>query len=143
MPSEMSEHVCEENIEENYENFDLIESEIMKARAQPIPSNHQQQIMQQNNAKLLMEKFEEKFYNHESKVALNSDVDLIKTTKIPYAKQELTDDEKKSGNLRDYKINIKFLTNIEFLPHCQLFGQLVHGYPILKQIQNSCHHQQI
>lgn len=98
IPSEMSEHICEENIEENYENFDAIENDIMKARPQPITFKDQNRFadLQQREEKSFMEKFQEKFFNHESKVALNSDVDLIKTTKIPYVKPD-PDDDKVSG----------------------------------------------
>lgn len=100
MASEMSEHICEENIEENYESFDVIENDIMKARPQPMTSNHHRFIEQNfplRDEKSIIEKFQEKFFNHESKVALNSDVDLIKTTKVPYMKQEAGDDDKVSG----------------------------------------------
>lgn len=95
----MSEHICEENIEENYETFDVIENDIMKARPQPMSSN-QHRFVEQNvppcDERSIIEKFQEKFFNHESKVALNCDVDLIKTTKVPY-KQEALDDDKISG----------------------------------------------
>lgn len=97
----MSEHICEENIEENYESFDAIENDIMKARPQQLPAKEQQRFydhhFQQRDEKSIVEKFQEKFFNHESKVALNSDVDLIKTTKVPYAKAEVGDDDKVSG----------------------------------------------
>lgn len=97
----MSEHICEENIEENYESFDVIENDIMKARPQPVSTNHQRFAEQyyppRDDQRSLIEKFQEKFFNHESKVALNSDVDLIKTTKVPYMKQEAIDDDKVSG----------------------------------------------
>lgn len=92
----MSEHICEENIEENYENFDVIENDIMKARPQAIAASHQQNFPPRDDRSIL-EKFQEKFFNHESKVALNSDVDLIKTTKVPFTKQEVGEDDKISG----------------------------------------------
>ena len=97
LPSEMSEHICEENIEENYENFDVIENDILKARPQAIPTSHQLSSFTPRDERTIIEKFQEKFYNHESKVALNSDVDLIKTTKVPLMKQEIGDDDKISG----------------------------------------------
>lgn len=99
MASEMSEHICEENIEENYESFDVIENDIMKARAQPSITNHRfaEQNFSQRDERSILEKFQEKFFNHESKVALNSDVDLIKTTKVPYVKSEALEDDKVSG----------------------------------------------
>jgi hypothetical protein len=96
MPSEMSEHICEENIEENYENFDVIENDIMKARPQAIATTQHQQYPPRDE-RSIMEKFQEKFFNHESKVALNSDVDLIKTTKVPFLKQEISEEDKVSG----------------------------------------------
>lgn len=99
LPSEMSEHICEENIEENYESFDVIENDIMKARPQSAAtSSHRfaEQSFPPRDDRML-EKFHEKFFNHESKVALNSDVDLIKTTKIPFVKQEAVEDDKVSG----------------------------------------------
>lgn len=98
----MSEHICEENIEENYESFDVIENDIMKARPQPVSTNNNR-FAEQNfplrDEKSIMEKFQEKFFSQESRVALNSDVDLIKTTKIPFLKQEAADDDKVSGKL--------------------------------------------
>lgn len=96
MSSEMSEHICEENIEENYESFDVIENDIMKARPQPAATNHRfvEQNFPPRDERSLIEKFQAKFFNHEIKVALNCDVDLIKTTKIPYMKQEVTEDDK-------------------------------------------------
>lgn len=98
----MSEHICEENIEENYENFDVIENDIMKARPQAISTNQHQQFPPRDD-RSIMEKFQEKFFNqHESKVALNSDVDLIKTTKVPFLKQEAGEDDKVSGTLTDF-----------------------------------------
>lgn len=96
MPSEMSEHICEENIEENYESFDVIENDIMKARPQPVATNHHR-FSEQNFLQRDERSITEKFFSHESKVALNSDVDLIKTTKVPYIKQETLDDDKVSG----------------------------------------------
>lgn len=97
LPAEMSEHICEENIEENYENFDVIENDILKARPQAIPTSQQLSSFTPRDERTIIEKFQEKFYNHESKVALNSDVDLIKTTKVPLMKQEIGDDDKISG----------------------------------------------
>ncbi|CRL08110.1 CLUMA_CG020904, isoform A [Clunio marinus] len=38
MPSEMNEHICEGNIEENYEYFDTIENDIMKAHQEKTKS---------------------------------------------------------------------------------------------------------
>lgn len=99
----MSEHICEENIEENYESFDVIENDIMKARPQPVSTSHHRFVEQnfpQQSEKSILEKFQEKFFNHESKVALNSDVDLIKTTKVAFVKSELTEDDKISGELQ-------------------------------------------
>lgn len=143
MPSEMSEHICEENIEENYESFDVIENDIMKARPQPVASNHHRFIEQnfpQRDEKSIIQKFQEKFFNHESKVALNSDVDLIKTTKVPYMKQEVTEDDKISGK----QVNTSILIETNFLPliFYQLFGQLVHGSrTILNQNRKQFHPQ--
>lgn len=97
MPSEMSEHICEENIEENYESFDVIENDILKARPQPISTNHRMSQQSFPSRESILEKFQEKFFSHESKVALNSDVDLIKTTKVPYSKSEVSEDDKISG----------------------------------------------
>lgn len=104
----MSEHICEENIEENYESFDVIENDIMKARPQPVATNHRfaEQHFPPRDERSIIEKFQEKFFNHESKVALNCDVDLIKTTKVPYLKQELAEDDKISGKFNDFKIRI-------------------------------------
>lgn len=103
MSSEMSEHICEENIEENYESFDVIENDIMKARPQPVATSHRfaEQNFPPRDDRSIIEKFQDKFFNHESKVALNCDVDLIKTTKIPYMKQEPTEDDKVSGKFKD------------------------------------------
>lgn len=97
----MGEHICEENIEENYESFDVIENDIMKARPQPVSTNHrfsEQNLPPRDDRSII-----EKFFNHESKVALNSDVDLIKTTKVPYLnlKQESVEDDKVSGMLSE------------------------------------------
>lgn len=109
----MSEHICEENIEENYESFDAIENDIMKARPQSIPAKGQQRYsdhsMHQQDEKSIMEKFQEKFFSHESKVALNSDVDLIKTTKVPYTKQDAGEDDKISGKITLGQLS--FVTN--------------------------------
>jgi len=100
----MCEHICEENIEENYETFDIIENDLMRARPQPIPASHLHQRLEQSfpsrdDQRSLIEKIDQKFFNHESKVALNSDVDLIKTTRIPYAKPtaDAAEDDKVSG----------------------------------------------
>lgn len=97
----MNEHICEENIEENYESFDVIENDIMKARAQPISSSNRfaEQTLPARDERSMIEKFQEKFFNHESKVALNCDVDLIKTTKVSFSKSESKDDDKVSGKL--------------------------------------------
>ena len=92
----MSEHICEENIEENYESFDVIENDIMKARAQPVNPHV---FPPARDDRSIIEKFQEKFF--ESKVALNSDVDLIKTSKVPFMKQEMSEDDKVSGRLRE------------------------------------------
>lgn len=106
----MSEHICEENIEENYESFDVIENDIMKARPQPVSTSHhrfaEQNYPPRDDQRSLIEKFQEKFFNHESKVALNSDVDLIKTTKVPYMKQEATEDDKVSGKTVEHNESI-------------------------------------
>lgn len=111
----MSEHICEENIEENYESFDAIENDIMKARPQQLPAKDQQRFydhhFQQRDEKSIVEKFQEKFFNHESKVALNSDVDLIKTTKVPYAKPEVGDDDKVSGWFYQKLIFLRYESN--------------------------------
>lgn len=96
MPSEMSEHICEENIEENYESFDVIENDIMKARAQSTNTCQRfEQNLSSRNERSLIEKFQQKFF--ESKVALNSDVDLIQTSKTPFTKPESVEDDKVSG----------------------------------------------
>lgn len=94
----MSEHICEENIEENYESFDVIENDILKARPQQI-STSSNRFSQQNfpSRESLINKFQEKFLSHENKVALNSDVDLIKTTRVGYTKPEASEDDKISG----------------------------------------------
>lgn len=103
MPSEMSEHICEENIEENYESFDVIENDIMKARPQPVSTNNHR-FPEQNFAprddRSIMERFQEKFFNNENKVALNCDVDLIKTSKAAFVKPEATEDDKISGEFK-------------------------------------------
>lgn len=91
IPSEMSEHICEENIEENYESFDAIENDIIKARAQATSLGPRSD----RNTSSRDERFQEKFF--ESKVALNSDVDLIKTSKVPFATVETAEDDKVSG----------------------------------------------
>lgn len=96
MPSEMSEHICEENIEENYESFDVIENDIMKARTQSSNASLSfEQNLSSRDERSLIEKFQENFF--ERKVALNSDVDLIKTSKTPFAKLESAEDDKVSG----------------------------------------------
>lgn len=114
----MSEHICEENIEENYETFDVIENDIMKARPQPMTSNNHHRFVEQHippcDERSIIEKFQEKFFSHESKVALNSDVDLIKTTKVPYLKQETADDDKISGKLKAY-FSILLITKVLIL----------------------------
>lgn len=87
----MSEHICEENIEENYESFDAIENDIIKARAQ----STSQGLRSERSMSTRDERFQETFF--ESKVALNSDVDLIKTSKVPFAAVENSEDDKVSG----------------------------------------------
>jgi hypothetical protein len=134
MPIEMTEHVCEENIEESYESFDISESDLLKARPQPMPPSLAQKFLEhhlpQREEKSMIEKFNESFFNHESKVALNSDVDLIKTTKIPYIKQDMSAiDDKISGNIIKFNIFLlktTFLTNFTFID--QLCVQLVLGF---------------
>lgn len=103
----MTEHVCEENIEESYESFDISESDLMKARPQPIqPSssnvtNSFLKQFEQREERSMLEKLSESFFNQGNKVALNSDVDLIKTSKNSFAKQlemlQPTADDKVSG----------------------------------------------
>jgi hypothetical protein len=93
MPMEMTEHVCEENIEESYESFDISESDLMKARPQPLQPTTAQRFLDQTlqmrpekfDERTMMQKISESFFNHENKVALNSDVDLIKTPKVTKA----------------------------------------------------------
>jgi hypothetical protein len=107
MPIEMTEHVCDEYIEESYESFDISESDLMKARPQPLPPTTStprfldlpQRVTDERS---MMEKINESFFNHENKVALNSDVDLIKTSKSAI-KHELnvsngSGEDKVSGN---------------------------------------------
>jgi hypothetical protein len=101
MASEMAEHVCEKDIEENYENFDMIESDILAARSsQPNQIIKQEQNYSFDN-RSMSEKLQEKFNSIEHKVALNSDVDLIKTSRLPYSvKQENKEDDKVSGKYK-------------------------------------------
>lgn len=87
----MSEHICEENIEENYESFDAIENDILKARAQPLSLSQSSE----RNVSTREDRLEQKFF--ESKVALNCDVDLIKTSKVPFSTNETAEDDKISG----------------------------------------------
>jgi hypothetical protein len=102
MPIEMTEHVCEENIEESYESFDISESDLIKARPQPIqPStsnnnnnmNSALRFLDQQQERSMIEKLSESFFNQGNKVALNSDVDLIKTTKTPFIRNSPVDDK--------------------------------------------------
>lgn len=107
MPIEMTEHVCEENIEESYESFDISESDLIKARPQPLQPPTAQRFLEHlpmrtekiDERAMMIQKINERFFNHENKVALNSDVDLIKTNKIskPRDLAALSDD-KISGN---------------------------------------------
>lgn len=106
MPIEMTEHVCEENIEESYESFDISESDLIKARPQPVQQQqsnlHPRFLDQSRDERTMIEKLSESFFNHGNKVALNSDVDLIKTTKSPFVKHQTspsTSDDKISGEL--------------------------------------------
>lgn len=114
MPIEMTEHVCEENIEESYESFDISESDLIKARPQPAQQQQQQpsstlhpRFLDQSrdrDERTMIEKLSESFFNHGNKVALNSDVDLIKTTKSPFVKHQMspsTSDDKISGEFAD------------------------------------------
>ncbi len=111
----MTEHVCEENIEESYENFDISESDLMKARPQPVQassSNVANSFLKQfgnREERSMLEKLSESFFNQGNKVALNSDVDLIKTSKSPFVKQlemlqSSTADDKVSGE-KNYLIH--------------------------------------
>lgn len=139
----MSEHVCEENIEDNYENFDIIENDLMKARPQPSIAHHQHQqrfmeaeFFRREEKPMVLDKFDEKFYSHESKVALNSDVDLIKTTKVPYVKPELMlEDDKVSGkSINMLQQSHSYANN--FIPlFFQLFEQLALGYHIIQTLK--------
>lgn len=94
----MSEHVCEENIEDSYENFDLAESEANKSFAMQRRSASLEQNYQHHEKQTpaqLFEDIKDKIYSHPSKIALSNDVDLIKTNKL-YIKPE-TEDDKISG----------------------------------------------
>lgn len=107
MPMEMTEHICEENIEESYESFDISESDLIKARPQPIQPLTAQRFLEQNHLltrpekideRTMIQKINESFFNHENKVALNSDVDLIKTPKMPKSLETSgSSDDKISG----------------------------------------------
>ena len=118
MPIEMTEHVCEENIEESYESFDISESDLIKARPQPVPhqpnSNlHPRFLDQSRDDRTMIEKLSESFFNHGNKVALNSDVDLIKTTKSPFVKHQTspsTSDDKISGEISLNSLNSPVLS---------------------------------
>lgn len=105
----MTEHVCEENIEESYESFDISESDLMKARPQSVQPNSSSNVansflkhFEQREERSMLEKLSESFFNQGNKVALNSDVDLIKTSKNSLAKQlellQPVTDDKVSGN---------------------------------------------
>lgn len=107
MPMEMTEHICEENIEESYESFDISESDLIKARPQPIQPLTAQRFLEQQisqrpekmDERTMIQKINESFFNHENKVALNSDVDLIKTSKISKSLEGSSSaDDKISGN---------------------------------------------
>lgn len=118
MPMEMTEHICEENIEESYESFDISESDLIKARPQPIQPLTARSFMERNmsprperiDERTMIQKINESFFNHEQKVALNSDVDLIKTTKVSKASEtSSSNDDKISGKLPlnlDLKLNL-------------------------------------
>lgn len=107
MPIEMTEHVCEENIEESYESFDISESDLIKARPQPLPQSSSNNLspsprfFDHREERSMIEKLSESFFNHGNKVALNSDVDLIKTSKSPFGKHQSpsssSSDDKISG----------------------------------------------
>lgn len=91
----MSEHVCEDNIEDSYENFDIIESEIKRM---PIPRRSIDLNFNQREEKSPADFFDEKMFVHQNKVALNSDVDLIKTSRLVLPKPEVSaEDDKVSG----------------------------------------------
>lgn len=106
MPMEMTEHICEENIEESYESFDISESDLIKARPQPIQPLTARSFLERNisprperiDERTMIQKINESFFNHEQKVALNSDVDLIKTTKVSKVSEtSSSNDDKISG----------------------------------------------
>jgi hypothetical protein len=105
MPMEMTEHVCEENIEESYESFDISESDLMKARPQPLQPTATQRLLEQTlqmrpekfDERTMIQKINESFFNHENKVALNSDVDLIKTPKIAKSLNSSSNSDKVAG----------------------------------------------
>lgn len=92
MSSEMTEHICEKDIEENYENFDVIENELITSRQ----LNHKFSNKDESPGTfddLLSIAGKSGFSNKvqspiENKYALNKDVDLIKTFKPSYIKQE-------------------------------------------------------
>lgn len=85
MSSEMTEHICEKDIEENYESFDVIDREMLNSRQQnrSFPSREELTLKfddQSLNSRRSTgsEKLGSPF---ENKYALNKDVDLIKTFK--------------------------------------------------------------
>jgi hypothetical protein len=91
----MSEHVCEDNIEDSYENFDIIESEIKRM---PIQRRSIDLNFNQREEKSPAGFFDEKMFGHQNKVALNSDVDLIKTNRLVMSKPLVSaEDDKVSG----------------------------------------------
>lgn len=115
MPMEMTEHICEENIEESYESFDISESDLIKARPQPIQPLTARSFLERNisprperiDERTMIQKINESFFNHEQKVALNSDVDLIKTTKVSKVSE--------TSSSNDDKISGKFPLDPDFL----------------------------
>lgn len=97
----MSEHVCEDNIEDSYENFDIVEADLK--RAMPIQRyNHMSTSIDQNfnqreEKPTAVDYFDERLFANQNKVALNSDVDLIKTNRVSLPKSDTAEDDKVSG----------------------------------------------
>lgn len=112
MPSEMTEHICEKDIEENYENFDVIENELISSRQQNQRCSSKDESFDDLTSTTGKSRLSIKMQSPiENKYALNKDVDLIKTFKSSfYVKQENKDELSDKG-----EISVLFLFHSYFI----------------------------
>lgn len=98
MASEMTEHICEKDIEENYENFDVVDSEMMASRQQNRSFPSREELSMKFNDQSLHSRQHSSAEKVNSRFALNKDVDLIKTFKPSFSiKLEDKDDASDKG----------------------------------------------